>query len=275
MITLLDGPLGTELNARGVATDLPLWSASAIDDAAEVIAAIHLDYAAAGATIHTANTFRTKRRTVGHDWERLAREAVRIAKDSVPASHRIAGSIAPLEDCYRPDLSPGDEARGEHRELAELLADAGCDLLLCETFPHVGEAIVAVEEAVGTGRETFLALTAGPDANLLSPAEMATGARRAIDAGATAVLVNCTPAIDSLPFVEAIADLLPGNAIGIYANAGRADDRIGWRSSAEPGAETYADLSRQWIDAGATLIGGCCGTGPAHIAALREMIEKN
>ena len=273
MITLLDGPLGTELHARGVVTDLPLWSAAAIDTAPDVIAAIHRDYVDAGATVHTANTFRTKRRTAGDQWQRLARQAVRIACQSVPASHRVAGSIAPLEDCYRADLSPGDDSREEHRELAELLAGAGCNLLLCETFPHVGEAIVAVQEAARTGVETWVALTAGPSANLLTPSEMADGGRRAVEAGAAAVLVNCTPATDTLRFVEAIAGEQLGIPIGAYANAGRPDDQIGWQSSSELGAHAYAALARQWIDAGANLIGGCCGTSPAHIAALRKTIS--
>src|SRR5688500_17354583 len=120
---LLDGPLGTELDRRGVPTPLPRWSAGAVDAAPDVLRAIHADYARAGATVHTANTFRTKRRTLGDDWERLARRAIAIARESVPAGHRVAGSIAPLEDCYRPDLSPVDPAP-EHRELARVLADA-------------------------------------------------------------------------------------------------------------------------------------------------------
>lgn len=276
MITLLDGPLGTELNRRGVATDLPLWSAAAIDAAPDVIAAIHRDYAVAGATVHTANTFRTQRRTVGDDWARLARSAVDIARRSVPDSHRVAGSIAPLQDCYRPDLSPGCDSRLEHRELADLLAEAGCDLLLCETFPHLGEAVVAVEESARTGIETWVALTAGPEANLLSPSEMADGAQRAVDRGASAVLVNCTPATDTLRFVQAIVRRNLGVPIGAYANAGRPDDRVGWQSTSElasprGGAKTYATLARQWIEAGASVVGGCCGTGPAHIKALHEL----
>jgi S-methylmethionine-dependent homocysteine/selenocysteine methylase len=271
MIQLLDGPLGTELQARGVATELPSWSAAAIAAAPEVVAAIHRDYVAAGATVHTANTFRTKRRTIGPDWQRWARRAVEIARSAVPASQQVAGSIAPLEDCYRPDLSPGSGGRAEHRELAETLAAAGCDLLLCETFPAIGEAIVAVEEAVRTGLPTWLALTAGPDANLLTPAEMAAGARMAVQAGAAAVLVNCTPANDSLRFLQALADAGLAVPLGVYANAGAADDKFGWRSS-QLGAETYAASARTWIAAGATLIGGCCGTGPLHIAALRRML---
>ena len=74
--------------------------------------------------------------------------------------------------------------------------------------------------------------------------------------------------------VEAIADAVRDLPIGAYANAGRPDERIGWQSSAEPGADKYAEFARQWIDAGATLIGGCCGTGPAHIVSLRKTISS-
>src|SRR5258708_2860993 len=99
---LLDGPLGTELERRGIETPPPGWSAYAIDRAPEIIAAIHRDYAAAGATVHTANTFRTKRRQFPERWQALTEKAIAIARASVPSSHRIAASIAPLEDCWRP-----------------------------------------------------------------------------------------------------------------------------------------------------------------------------
>lgn len=270
-ITLLDGPMGTELSARGVSTETALWSAAAIDSAPQVIAAIHRDYAEAGATVHTANTFRTKRRQIPDRWEELARRAVAIARASVPAWHRIAGSIAPLEDCYRPDLSP-DECREEHRELAEALAAAGVDLLLCETFPHVGEALVAVEEAARTGLPTWVALTAGPEGTLLSPEAMAHGAREAVRRGATAVLVNCTRATETERFVAALASLgglggLGAVPFGAYANAGSAEDGIGW-GAGEAGAQAYAAIAERWAALGATILGGCCGTGPAHLRAL-------
>jgi S-methylmethionine-dependent homocysteine/selenocysteine methylase len=270
MITILDGPVGTELTARGVETPAPLWSAWAIEHAPEVLAAIHRDHAAAGATVHTAATFRTRRRQAGPRWERLAREAVAIARSSVPEGHRVAGSVAPLEDCYRPDLSPADP-RPEHRELARALADAGVDLLLCETFPHVGEALVAVEEAVATGLPTWVAFTAGPDGALLSPAEVEAGARKAVRRGAEAVLVNCTAATRTLPYVERLADV--GAPFGAYANAGMPEEGIGWSDAAD--ATRYADLAEPWARAGATILGGCCGTGPAHVRALVERFCAN
>ncbi len=271
MWTLLDGPMGTELAARGVRTELPEWSARGLIDAPQAVAAIHRDYRDAGATVHTANTFRTKRRQVGDRWEELARLAVALARDAIGRAERVAGSIAPLEDCYRPDSSPADP-RAEHRELAAVLADAGCDVLLCETFPHVGEALVAVEEAVRTGVETWVSFTAGPDATLLTPRAMREGARAAREAGAAAVLVNCVPAKDTLRFLEAIAT--SGAPFGAYANAGRPDDRIGWSVTIdEPcdGASRYAELAERWITAGATLVGGCCGTGPDHTRALARL----
>ena len=263
-VTILDGPLGTELAARGVPTPLPLWSAAALAEAPEAVAAIHRDYARAGARVHTTNTFRTRRRLLPDDWERLARLAVRLVRDAVPAGHRVAGSMAPLEDCYSPWLSPSDP-RPEHRELAQLLAAEGVDLLLCETFPHLDEAVVAVEEAVATGCETWASFTAGPDADLLTPAQIFEGAGRVVDAGATAVLVNCIPASRTLEFLEAVADC--GVAFGAYANAGSADEHMGWKP--DPLApRRYAELAQGWVERGATILGACCGTGPSHVAEL-------
>jgi S-methylmethionine-dependent homocysteine/selenocysteine methylase len=271
-IVLLDGPMGTELAVRGVALPHGSWSADALERAPAVVAQIHRDYVAAGATVHTANTFRTRRRTAGARWEELARLAVTIARASVPAGHRVAGSIAPLEDCYRPDLSPGEGAREEHAELARALAGAGVDLLLCETFPHAVEAAVAVRQAVRTGIETWAALTAGPGTPLMTPRSMREAARACAGEGASALLVNCTPATQTLAYIEALAGL--GVAFGAYANAGSARDRIGWGDAAVGGAATYAALARTWMDAGATIVGGCCGTGPAHVARLAELAAR-
>jgi S-methylmethionine-dependent homocysteine/selenocysteine methylase len=138
-------------------------------------------------------------------------------------------------------------------------------LILCETFPHVGEALVAVEEAVATGLETWVSFTAGPEGNLLTPQEIERGAREAVKRGASAVLVNCMSAPRMLPYVERLSNA--GVPFGAYANAGSPDDEIGWKS-APLGAERYADFAESWVNAGATLIGSCCGTGPKHIAEL-------
>jgi len=267
-VIILDGPMGTELAVRGVPTPLPGWSAHALRTHPEVVSAVHEAYAEAGAMMHTANTFRTRRRTCPDDWEALARRAVKLARE-VADRHggRVAGSLAPLEDCYRPDLSPASEvARVEHGEHARVLADAGCDLLLCETFPHVPEALVALEASLATGLEVWVSFTPGHRADLLTPDEVAAGARSALRGGASCVLVNCVPARSALPYVEALAPA-SGKPFGVYANAGSTDDAIGW-SPAPQGPRRQAELAATWRAVGASVVGGCCGTGPAHVRAL-------
>lgn len=267
MFTLLDGPLGTELIARGVPVPPnSWWTAWALKHHPEAVSEVHRDYARAGATVHTTCTFRTHRRNIGEEWKGLAVKAVKLARDSVPAQHLVAGGIAPLEDCYRPDLSPGEHGREEHRELARLLASEGVDVLLCETFPHVGEALVAVEECAATGVETWISFTSGPENDLLTLEDVAAGAKEAVQRGARAVLVNCIPASKTLPYVERLASL--GVQFGAYAN-GSADEGLG-RDEGSNAARAYADLADAWIDAGATLVGSCCGTGPEHISELNR-----
>jgi len=267
-IVLLDGPLGTELTARGVPTPLPGWSAGALLTHPEEVLAIHTAYAKAGAEVLTANTFRTQPRWFPEDWEALTHLALRLAREGLAGRQgRVAGSIAPLEDCYRPDLSP-KEPRDEHRLLARALAEGGADLILVETFPHPGEALIALQEALATGLPVWFSLTAGPEADLLSPAEMRPVFAEAAGLGAQALLVNCLPArvvLDYLPVLQG-----HGLPFGAYANAGHADEGMGWRP--DPlAADRYAALAREWGDAGACILGSCCGTGPAHIRALNRV----
>ncbi len=258
-VVILDGPMGTELERRGVAQPLPGWSAHALDTAPDLVAAIHRDYAAAGATVHTANTFRTKRRSVGARWRTFATRAIELAQQSV-GTGRVAGALAPLEDCYRPDRSPGLASRAEHGETARVLAAAGADLLLCETFASPLEALVAVEEAVATGLPTWVSLLP------LGVMDLRGAARACVESGAQAVLVNCVAASQTLPLVRELTGL--GVPFGAYANAGDADEGLGWGAEPVAAAAAYARLAASWIDAGATIVGGCCGTGPAHIAQL-------
>lgn len=272
---LLDGPVGTELLRRGVPTPLPLWSAHAIDTAPDVLAAIHADYAAAGATVHTANTFRCTPWALAKagrsDAARLVRGAVEIARSAVPRDHTVAGSLAPLEDCYSPHLSPPPaEARRGLRDAAELLAAADVDLLLCETFPHPGEALLAAEAAAATGLPVWLSLTPGPFGELLDDLTILDVARRAVAVGAERVLVNCGRPGRLTSAVRLLADA--GIPTGAYGNVGEPDAVQGWRSEGPSAPGPYADTVRGWVAAGAEVIGGCCGTTPAHIAALAAQL---
>jgi S-methylmethionine-dependent homocysteine/selenocysteine methylase len=274
-IVMLDGGVGAELVARGaVRADEP-WGVRALTEGARTLLAVHRDFADAGATVHTAMTFRTRRRVLGEGWGDAVRTAVRLAREGARGG-LVAGSIAPLADCWRPDLSPAitdpARARAEHAELAELLAREGCDVLLCETFPRVDEAILACEAAAATGVETWVSFTPGYDGSLMSPGEMARGAREAVAAGAGAVLVNCCPAERAMPFVRALIEGARGRVpAGAYANAG-AGPADGERVGAPVTPGRYAGLARDWAGAGAAIIGGCCGAGPAHVAAAARAL---
>jgi len=262
----MDGAIGTELAARGVVFGGADWSARAIWEAPEVLEAVHASYAEAGATLHTANTFRTQPHLLGDRWKHELRAAVERARGAVPEGHRVLGSIAPIEDCYQPDASPGADAEPLHARTALELADAGCDVLLCETFAHEEEALGALRGAARTGLPVWLSLTAGPHGELLSPADVHRIGRRAADEGVTRILANCIGASLMTPYVEALATL--GVPVGVYANAGAAEDRLGWKHASDDAGERYAALAQDWVELGATVVGGCCGTGPRHVRAL-------
>jgi len=265
-ITILDGPLGTELIQRGHRCPAPAWSASVLKSAPHAIEQLHREYAEAGATHHTANTFRTQAHILGNDWREWATQAVALARGATPQAHHVLGSIAPLEDCYRPDLSPPDP-KSAHAALAQVLAEAGVDILLAETFPHIEEGLAAATAGVQTGLPTWLSLTAGPEATLMTPAAMQVAAERAGQAGVSAVLVNCVAASQISPFVAALGEV--GLPFGVYANAGHSHEGLGW-GHGDP--ERYADLAEHWAALGATIIGGCCGTGPEHIRAIHQRL---
>jgi len=291
---LLDGATGTELQRRGVDTSLPLWSARALIEAPSVLQAIHTDYINAGADIITTNTFRTHRRTleragIGTRTRELTQLAVQVAQAAAQSVDRkifIAGSLSPLEDCYAPELVPPDGALWiEHAEMAHDLAQAGCDMLLVETMNTIREAVIAARCAKATGLPVCVSFVVGSDGlppdrvNVAQAAELkllsgeslsdAVVALRSINPAV--ILINCVP----LAFIDrAFAELRAAHSgsIGLYANVGHADDQVGWTLTDDVLPEAYARHAQQWISQGAAIIGGCCGTTPDHIAALRQII---
>jgi S-methylmethionine-dependent homocysteine/selenocysteine methylase len=264
--------MGTELARRGVDTSGVAWSARALEQAPDIVAAIHREYADAGCTVHTANTFRTTHRALGSTWRRQLELAVRIARQSVSSSCRVAGSLAPLEDCYQPERSPTDPYP-EQLAIAEALASSGVDLLLCETFPSIAEGLSAVRAGVSTGLETWISWTPGFRGDLLDPAQVAVAAREAVALGASAVLVNCGPPDTTRSYVERLAGL--GVPFGAYANAGPPQTGLGWEAASPEGPRRYAEWAAAWLAVGAGIVGGCCGTGPRHLRALRQRIDAD
>ena len=285
---VLDGATGSELDRRAVDTSLPLWSARALLDAPEVLLQIHTDYLRAGAEIITANTFRTHRRSLAKGGladraPALTRQAVALARQAVeayPGGPRfVAGSLAPLEDCYTPELVPPQpECEREHAEMAAHLAEAGADLILVETMNTVREAAAATRAARAVGLPVLTSFVCTSDGRLFSGETVTEAVRAIAPLGGVGLLINCTPATTiHEPFRELRAALAKQTShrppvLGLYANIGHTDAIKGWESTTDVTPLEYARLAVNWLKLGANLIGGCCGTMPAHIAALRMIM---
>jgi S-methylmethionine-dependent homocysteine/selenocysteine methylase len=275
---ILDGATGTELQRRGVNTGLPLWSANALLKQPDVVGQIHADYLTAGAQILTANTFRTTRRTFRHanlsdQSAALTKLAVELAGTARDHSGRpdilIAGSMAPLEDCYRPDLVPSvDELRDEHAELAQRLADAGVDFILLETMNTIREARAACEAAVATGKEVVVSFICDRAGNLYGGEPLADAIRTIVPVGPVGFSINCVSPRFLMPNIH-IARATTDLPLGVYANIGIPEnEKRGWAFTQDIGPGEYATYAGDWMHQGVAMIGGCCGTTPEYIDAL-------
>jgi S-methylmethionine-dependent homocysteine/selenocysteine methylase len=269
---LLDGPLGSELERRGLPLPAPLWSARAVIERPDLVRAIHEDYAAAGAEVHTAATFRTTARALAGTawadrWDELARRAVELCREAVGTGARVAGSLAPLEDCFSPQLTPDPASLAtEHAALARCLAEAGCDLLLVETMPTLRELIAATRAAVATGLPVWAAVTLGPRGDFFTSGELAEAQHAVAGEGGRAFLINCS----SPPLITAVLEALPtvpGLSRGAYGNAIFAGGAA-WTP------QRYAAEAGAWAATGASILGCCCGTGPAHLAQLGRRLGR-
>jgi len=286
---LLDAAMGTELQRRGADVARPLWSARALLRAPELVRAIHDADAAAGAEVLTTCTFRTHRRNVeasrtGADARELtrlaatlAREAAREATAKDGRARFVAGSLAPLEDCYSPELVPDDAVLAiEHAEQSEALAEAGCALILIETMNTIREAVAAARAAAATGLPFVVSAVTDGAGRLLSGEPLGDLARAllSLERPPDALGVNCVPARRIAGELARLAAAAPGVPLAAYGNTGRPAGEIG--AFTEPiTPDEYGALALTWIAAGACLVGGCCGTGPAHTRSVRDVLVRS
>jgi S-methylmethionine-dependent homocysteine/selenocysteine methylase len=281
---LLDAAMGTELERRGVRTTLPIWSAWALFEAPETVLAIHRDEVAAGAEVLTANTFRTHRRSLakGGLGERaldLTSRAVALARSAAAGAGRevlVAGSLSPLEDCYRPDLAPEESALlAEHIEQANTLAGAGVDLILAETHNSMRELAAALSAGKATGLPVVASMVTNGRGRLLSGEPVEEAARQIAHLAPDAVAINCVPAARLAGDLCLVARAAPGRPLGAWGNLGPPTDTDMLKFTTDISPDRYAELAREWIAVGARLVGGCCGTTSAHTAALRSMLDSS
>ncbi|MBU2359907.1 MAG: homocysteine S-methyltransferase family protein [Alphaproteobacteria bacterium] len=284
-ITLLDGGLGQELVHRAGDTPTNLWSTQVMIDHPGLVQHVHADYFAAGATVATTNTYaiHRDRLTAGIE-DRLADlHAMALAEATAArtahGTGRIAGSIGPLVGSYRPDVHP-PHARAVplYAEVATLLAPA-CDLLICETVASLAHARAVLDGAKQSGLQVWLSITVDDrDGRRLRSGEPVGGILPIANEGAAAVLVNCS----APEAIHATLAILSRGTLpcGAYANgferitADFLADKptVSSLTARDLSPAAYATHAMRWIDAGATIVGGCCEVGPTHIAALAQAI---
>jgi homocysteine S-methyltransferase len=285
---ILDGGLSTELEARGHDVSSALWSARLLRDDPAAIVAAHAAFAAAGAEVATTASYQATVEGFGAagvdaaEARRLIASSVALAREGQGVGW-VAGSVGP----YGAMLADGSEYTGAyveavsvadlrafHQPRMELLAEAGADVLACETVPAAAEAEALIAEADSLGVPVWLSLTTVVDGDGVVRTRRGERADEvfAMAAGVDAVVavgVNCTaPAAIGLSIAAAGA---AGKPVVVYPNSGEGWDAVNRSWTGTPGVAT--DDVPGWIDAGVRLVGGCCRVRPEHIAAIALMIR--
>jgi S-methylmethionine-dependent homocysteine/selenocysteine methylase len=279
---VLDGGTGSELRRRGAPLDPVVWSALAPLAHYDLLRAIHADYIAAGADVITTSTFATTRFVLeaagqGDAFATINARAVAAAREACAASRRdvaIAGSISCLPPRFDVHAYPDERSESAaYRELAETLAEAGADLLLLEMMQETRHAPLACAAARTVGLPVWLGVSCR------------VGAAGAL-VGFDFPLVPLGATLDALlPFApDAIAVMhcpIAAVAPALHEIRTRSSAPLGAYPEIGDGSEAaeavtpaaLAIQARAWIEAGARIVGGCCGTRPAHIRALADSVK--
>jgi S-methylmethionine-dependent homocysteine/selenocysteine methylase len=290
-ILLLDGGMGRELARNGAPFRQPEWSALALIEGPEFVRKAHDAFIAAGADVITTNSYAVVPFHLGEerfrrDGPMLADRAGRIAREAAEAAPRkvkVAGSLPPLFGSYRPDLFRAQDAASIARVLAEGLSPY-VDLWLAETQGSIAEAASLHAAIAGDTRPLWVSFTledgegAAANPRLRSQEPVAAAVHAALGWKAEAMLFNCSqPEVMAVALDTARAALGADRlTLGVYANAfppqsEDAEANVGLsaiRADLDP--PRYLSYARGWIGHGAGIVGGCCGIGPEHIAAIRR-----
>ncbi|WCE07378.1 homocysteine S-methyltransferase family protein [Pseudomonas sp. JBR1] len=294
-LVLLDGGMGRELQRRGAPFRQPEWSALALSEAPEQVEAVHRAYIEAGAQVITSNSYAVVPFHIGEarfaaEGEALAARAGQLARQAVVASGqpvRVAGSLPPLFGSYRPDLFEPARVDEVLQPLIRGLAPH-VDLWLAETQSSLAEVRAIAAGLPDDGKPLWLSFTLKDEdvdevPRLRSGEPVAEAAQLAVELGAGALLFNCSQpevmaaALDTARATFATAGVeIP---FGAYANAfppqpeeATANDGLDpLRPDLDPPG--YLSFAQDWQARGASLIGGCCGIGPEHIAVLDQRLR--
>jgi len=277
-LVLFDGAIGTELYNKGVFIN------SCYDELnlsrAKLIKEIHEDYVAAGADVLETNTFganRLKLQKFGLEDKvyDINFKGAQLAREAAGEDVYVAGAIGPLNLRLEPwgPLSE-DEAKEIFVEQAKALIDGGIDLFILETFSDlhlIQQAIIALKENFDL--PIMAQMTIGNDGNSLFGTPPDLFASKMSQWGADIVGINCSvgpkPMLDALEKISEVVDV----PISIMPNAGTPVNVEG-RNIYLSTADYFSEYTRRFIHAGATIVGGCCGTNPTFIREMRKSIQS-
>jgi len=285
---VLDGGIGTEILRRNVT-----WADHQLASRPDFVSEIHEDYIRSGAEVISTNSFQLCRRALYNHFrddahrrhigasdlddraDKLLAASVRLALDArrrAAAEGRVAvaAAVTTLEWCFRPDLAPEpNQARKEYQEVFQVVKESGADLVLLETVNSVSEAKVGLEVAKTLGLPCWVSFVPDERGRLFTGETMAQAVAALEPLGVDAILLNCAPPDDITAGLEELAPRA-GVPVGTYAHIGRFDPPE-WMFTDEYPPARYREESAGWKKRGATILGGCCGTTPEHIAAIAAL----
>ena len=297
-ITLLDGGMGKALDEAGAPFRQPEWSALALIEAPEWVERVHQSFVESGADVLITNNYAVVPFHLGERIDDVLDELTdlsgRLARSVADRTERavtVAGSVPPLFGSYEPEKFDPDRAPALLGRITDALAPH-VDLFVAETQSSIAEALASARSAARHGKPVWVSATledgGGPagvvehiDApHLRSGESIAEFVTAMVDTGVEAILFNCSqPEVMKAAVAEARA-LAPASVqVGAYANA--FDDKpeeyaaneyvMSHRHDIEDGG--YTDFVEEWVAAGATIVGGCCGIMPRHIEQLRHSLD--
>ena len=278
---LADGAMGTLLHSRGTPFDQCFDELNLSSPAA--VTGIHAEYLQAGAQILLTNTFganhfKLSKHGLQDKVDAINRAGVELARQAAAGSALVAGDIGPLGVRIAPfgRVQP-EQARAAFTEQAQALAKAGVDLIVIETMSDLYEiqaAIQAVRE-VEPGVPGIASVTFTRDDRTILGDSPEKVARTLVKAGADVIGVNCSggPA-QLLRLLKAMHASVPSAKIWVKPNAGW-PEQVGGRIMYPADPDYFGDYALAFCEAGASIIGGCCGTTPQHIAAMHKALAAN
>jgi homocysteine S-methyltransferase len=300
-VVIIDGGMGTQLQAEGVPMDTLAWSARANLEQPEVVQRVHEDYIRAGAQLIIANTLAASRAGLEPAGlgGRVAEANVGAVSAALAAREATADgpvAVAGSMSSFCPAaMEPGeasppqggrasDDPRfpglADFREQSQLLAEAGADLIALEMIGAQGYGRAALQAAAETGLPVWLGITPArhQDGSLGAPAELGDG-----DSFEDLLAALASPALAAVTVMHASPEVIPdaiemtrrcfAGPIGAYAETGSWTPPNWVFTGLTPGQ--YLQQAITWAQRGAQLIGGCCGTGPGHIQALADELPRH